>query len=80
MSENSDPLIAFEDEPEIEGGVHQPYHAYNQGYDAARQGLSRSLNPYVTDYDEQFSKHFVREAQWWNDGHDDCTHGVFDER
>jgi hypothetical protein len=52
-----DPLIAFEDDG---GELHQPYLAFNQGFDAAEQGTPASLNP----YDES-----TREHAWWAMGY-----------
>lgn len=47
--DNPDPLVAYPDEPHIEGGNHQPYLAYNQGYDAGEDETPISLNPYPDD-------------------------------
>lgn len=58
-----DPLIALEDDPE-HGSVHQPYSAFNQGFDAGEQGIPISLNPYP---EESIWWH------WWNDGHEHAT-------
>lgn len=56
MSEH-DPLIALEDDGDE---IHQPYVAFNQGWDAGEQGTPESLNPYPDG----------REHDWWLMGHD----------
>lgn len=43
---------------------HQPYTAFNQGFDAAEFGARRKLNPYPSGI----------ECDWWDDGWD-CFHG-----
>lgn len=54
-----DPFTAYADEPQIENGVHHPYTAFNQGWQAAEKGASRERNPYAED---------SREWWWWNMG------------
>ena len=54
-----DPLARLEDEPQVEGGVHHPYTAFNQGWDAREAGHARDLNPYEPG---------TREAHWWDLG------------
>jgi hypothetical protein len=54
-----DPLVAYEDDPETDE-VHQPYTAFNQGYEAGEAGIEVSLNPYPEG---------TREWRWWEDGH-----------
>ena len=54
-----DPFTAYADEPHIENGVHHPYTAFNQGWDARKMGAARNLNPYVPQ---------TREHDWWRMG------------
>lgn len=58
----ADPLIAYEDDPEGDT-VHQPYTAFNQGFEAGEQGIPKSLNPYAHD---------SREEHWWDMGHEEA--------
>ena len=51
-----DPLEALPDQPTVTGGTHQPYAAWNQGWDAAERGYPRGLNPY------RFGS---QEHKWW---------------
>lgn len=59
-----DPCTAYADEPHIEGGVHHPYTAYNQGFDACEAGAPTYRNPYHNS---------AREWWWWNEGWHDCN-------
>ena len=56
---DDDPLIAYDDDP-IHNTVHQPYTAFNQGFDAGEQDIPISLNPYQLE---------TREYEWWEEGH-----------
>lgn len=56
-----DPMMRLEDDGQSDD-VHHPYTAFNQGYDAADQGLPESLNPYQDD---------PREFLWWGWGYDE---------
>lgn len=58
---DDDPLIAYEDDPYTDK-VHQPFTAWNQGWNAAEQGIPQSLNPYP-----QYSV----TALFWDDGHEE---------
>lgn len=51
-------LSVLEDTPDTDK-VHQPYTAFNQGYDArAEHGLPVDVNPYADEW----------LAKWWKDG------------
>lgn len=62
----NDPIKALPDQPTVTGGHHQPYTAYNQGWDASEAGYPRSLNPYDPDGPAN-----GREHRWWLDGYND---------
>lgn len=53
-----DPLVAYPDDPTTDV-VHQPYTAFNQGYEARNQDIPQSLNPYQEG---------SREYDWWDEG------------
>lgn len=61
MTDAIDPLIAFEDDPETDE-IHQPFTAWNQGYEASEQDIPVSLNPYHEG---------SREYEWWEWGWED---------
>jgi len=52
-----DPLTAYPDDP-TKNEVHQPYTAFNQGFDAYDAGFCIDQNPYTG-----------RLAGWWGDGY-----------
>lgn len=54
----ADPLIAYEDD-HVTDEVHQPYTAFNQGFDAGEQAIPISLNPYPEG---------TTEHAWWGSG------------
>lgn len=58
-----DPLMRLEDDPSG-STVHQPYSAFNQGFDAGKSETPISVNPYEED---------SREFRWWNLGHEWAT-------
>ena len=67
-----DPIKALPDQPTIPGGHHQPYTAYNQGWDASEAGYPRSLNPYAVDSDDEWERRTQdRNRRWWLDGYND---------
>lgn len=61
MATDHDPLMQLDDDP-VDNTVHHPYSAFNQGWDAAEQGIPWSLNPYEDG---------TREADWWELGYEE---------
>lgn len=49
---------ALKDEPWSDDGVHQPYSAFNQGFDAYLLKIEKCKNPYCVD----------QYARWWSMG------------
>jgi hypothetical protein len=58
MDDYDNPLIALVDDP-LTDRVHQPYSAFNQGYDAFDLNYPDSLNPYPEE---------SREWRYWDNG------------
>jgi ribosome modulation factor len=59
---NMSPTEAYDDDGSDD--YHQPYLAFNQGYEAADQGIDASRNPYPEDE--------IR-GRWWADGYETCV-------